>query len=81
VFGTLYITFTKVAYPIVAGVQGRYFIPFAPLLITSLHPLSKKLNLDVRSKEKYRHVVGLVCLLVIFSLSLATVKWLYVTRG
>jgi uncharacterized membrane protein len=34
---SLYVVWNALGYPVVQGVQGRYFIPFAPLLLLALH--------------------------------------------
>ncbi|MDN7509523.1 DUF2142 domain-containing protein [Burkholderia multivorans] len=36
IFGSLYLTWTPLRAPIVEGVQGRYFVPLAPLFVMAL---------------------------------------------
>ncbi|MGK8797795.1 DUF2142 domain-containing protein [Burkholderia cenocepacia] len=36
IFGSLYLTWTPLHAPVVEGVQGRYFVPLAPLLLMAL---------------------------------------------
>jgi uncharacterized membrane protein len=43
----LYITFTPVGYPSVMGIQGRYFLPFVPLLILVLPRIKPVLDMKL----------------------------------
>jgi uncharacterized membrane protein len=49
IFFLEYVTWTPVANNIVAGVQGRYFIPFAPLLLLLFYNNKIKINGNERS--------------------------------
>jgi uncharacterized membrane protein len=81
-FVTFYLTFSNVAEPIIEGVQGRYFLPFASLVLLLLCALTAKLRLEaVRSDEAARKIsTAIVCLCVI-SLSAAAAKFFYVLLG
>ncbi len=80
VFGTLYLTFTNVGWPTIEGVQGRYFLPFAPLafmLIAVLLPrFSDRAKLKDIKMAKY-WITGCIT----FGLLATTVKFFYVLLG
>lgn len=80
VFGTLYLTFTNVKAPIIEGVQGRYFLPFAPLLFTLaalLMPKYNKKNTDEGVRSSGLWIAGLLSV----GLLLVTAKFFYVLLG
>lgn len=80
VFATLYITFTPVAYPVVRGVQGRYFIPF---LVLGLVVISKLIPFRIAFEDlkSRRSVTGIVGGLVCLSLAGSAIKFIYVIWG
>lgn len=53
IFGILYLSFSTVGEPYVAGVQGRYFIPIIPFLIFGLIKLSG-IKIDLNDKLALR---------------------------
>ncbi|HUD06362.1 MAG TPA: DUF2142 domain-containing protein [Candidatus Saccharimonadales bacterium] len=77
-FATLYITFTRVKYPEVEGVQGRYFIPLLPLLLVvpGVYISNKIIS---GTSVKYRFICQLIVCLVLFSLTVSALKFIYVT--
>lgn len=81
IFGTLYITFSNVAQPIIEGVQGRYFVPYALLALTVIVVINSKLKLSAREKANYVFTGRLILVLCVLSLLLATVKFFYVMFG
>ncbi|NYB51525.1 MAG: DUF2142 domain-containing protein [Methanobacteriaceae archaeon] len=69
-----YVTFTPVGLDIIYGVQGRYFIPVAPLLFLLFYTKKKHINLmglkiNLRLPEK-SHIIIILFSIIIISISL-----------
>jgi len=80
VFGTLYLTFTNVGAPIIDGVQGRYFLPFAPLVFVVIAVLLPRYIDKVKAKDVQK-TGTLITVLIFLGLSITTVKFFYVLFG
>lgn len=77
--GTFYVAITPVGWPNIQGLEGRYFIPFALLILIILGGL-----FEVRlssSKKDLKIVSTTIVALVVFSLIISYVKYTYVTWG
>lgn len=79
IFATLYITFTEPKYPVVNGVQGRYFLPFV-FIVLILLATSKYLR-PVITKSQYKFAPLIISGLIIFSLVVSFSKFFYITWG
>lgn len=66
-----YLTWTAVGAPVVDGIQGRYFLPIAPLLLILAPPLPARL-------APLRRAVGFASLLLLIPVGLIAVKVLFV---
>jgi uncharacterized membrane protein len=53
IFGTLYLTFSNVGQNYIEGVQGRYFLPFAPLIFVLLAVLLPKAFASEKNMEVF----------------------------
>lgn len=82
VFGTLYLTYSRVRYPVVEGVQGRYFLPLLPLTAAVIAIVFRKLGIsvDITKKSSFRISATLVTLVGV-SLLFAATKYYFVTWG
>jgi uncharacterized membrane protein len=82
VFGTLYLTYSRVRFPVVEGVQGRYFIPFLPLLAVLGGLILEKLGVkvDVTKKTGFK-ISASLAVLVTVSLTFAAAKYYLITWG
>lgn len=78
VFATLYYTFTQYRYEVVEGIQGRYFIPVLPLVLVLIGIFVSR----IRSYNKlYRHAPLIMSTAMFLTLSLSSIKYLYVIWG
>jgi len=81
IFGAFYLTFSNVGEAVVEGVQGRYFLPFLPLLaliLALLLPGKKSIIATVSGKFTIHHMI--ICL-VLFGITLSVIKYFYVLLG
>ena len=60
IFASLYIQFTPPGFATILGVQGRYFIPFLPLLMI----ITSKINLEYKGKLNLDVITIVTCLLL-----------------
>lgn len=79
VFGTLYITFSNLREPVIEGVQGRYFMPFIPLLLLIAVMINGRLKLSNGSNITW--LQNSIAILTSISLCLAAFKFFYVMLG
>ena len=76
-----YVTYTNVADPIVGGIQGRYFIELLPLSIFGVvSALGNKMQFD-GDAVAYRSAQQVICLAVLVTLALISIKYYYITWG
>lgn len=66
IYAALYVSFTPAQYPLVNGVQARYFIPLLPAIMLGLAGLVK-IRFD-DTKKTNKRVIGLVVFISIFVL-------------
>lgn len=78
VFVTLYLTFTPVGYPTIQGVQGRYFIPLAALMLVCVSIFRLRLKQD-NSTNKLSALA--IPTLVVISLASSALEFIYVLHG
>lgn len=77
-FGIFYLTISGVGMSTIEGVQGRYFIPLVlPTLLLVSYGTATRLNF--REPNSYRKYEILMCTLVVFSLTLSVIKYVYFT--
>lgn len=80
IYGSFYLTFSNVAEPIVEGVQGRYFFPFAVLALTGLYMAATKTSLRLKDDSVVR-AQNMIIVLCVISLLAAATKFFYVLLG
>ena len=66
IFASLYVQFTPPGYGIILGVQGRYFIPFLPLILIII----SKINMEYKGKLNLEEITIVSCLLLNISVIL-----------
>ncbi|MGW4591129.1 DUF2142 domain-containing protein [Amycolatopsis thermoflava] len=77
VFGTLYLEYSPVGYHLIAGVQGRYFIPLA-IVAAAVVLRVVPLRLRLPDPRAARGTAGAVVTLMSIALALSAVKYHYV---
>jgi uncharacterized membrane protein len=81
-FTTIYITYSRLRFPTVEGIQGRYFIPYLIIACIPIVYLFQKLKLKLNFRlNKYIKPEVLMVLLATLSLILASLKYYHVTWG
>ena len=66
IFASLYVQFTPPGYRIIRGVQGRYFLPFLPLIMIVI----SKINMEYKGKINLDMITIIICLLINISVVL-----------
>ena len=66
IYASLYIQFTPPGFATILGVQGRYFIPFLPLLMI----ITSKINIEYKGKLNLDVITIVTCLLLNISVIL-----------
>ena len=66
IFASLYVQFTPPGYRIIFGVQGRYFLPFLPLIMMVI----SKINMEYKGKLNLDMITIIACLLLNISVIL-----------
>jgi uncharacterized membrane protein len=69
ILGIFYVVWTPVEAQIVNGVQGRYFLPFVPIVLLMLKGIAEKLSLTYSFHKKYGIWI-LILISLIISISL-----------
>jgi uncharacterized membrane protein len=72
VFASLYLTWTPVGNAIVEGVQGRYFLPLAPILALALSPVGTSVTPGVVDRGRIASLVRAACVGIVLSFPFVT---------
>lgn len=78
---SFYITYTNVASSTLIGIQGRYFVSLLPFVVWGSRLIIGNRLTFIDSKKLYRLAPIILCLLVVLSLSLVTIKFQMITWG
>lgn len=75
--GTLYIAWTPVGSYEVGGIQGRYFLPFVPLLIPLFIMVKNKIKITTNKPYTIGVIVFTISTINLIAMLAVTYKWFY----